>query len=147
MSGVRLRPPVRCGHCETDSAWYCADCWGVLLAELRAESAQKALSLVAIERDELKAELERLRAEVDSTKAALIDAALIQERDELKARLAHAEADAEQAIHNEAFAERQRIVAYIHARLAHATLDDRVSMRERGVMIDLGNAIERGEHE
>lgn len=36
MSGVRLRPPVRCGHCESDSAWYCADCWGVLLAELRA---------------------------------------------------------------------------------------------------------------
>jgi hypothetical protein len=70
-----------------------------------------------------------------------------RERDELKARLAHAEADAEQAIHNEAFMERQRIVAYIHARLAHATMDDRVSMRERGVMIDLGNAIERGEHE
>lgn len=69
-----------------------------------------------------------------------------RERDELKASLAHAEADAEQAVHNEAFNERQRIIAYIHARLAHATLDDRVSMRERGVMIDLGNAIERGEH-
>lgn len=38
--------------------------------------------------------------------------------------------------------ERQRIVAYIRARLAHATLDDRVSMPSRGVMIDLGNAIE-----
>lgn len=92
-----------------------------------------------------------LESELTSTKAALIDAALIhakliQERDELKARLAHAEADSEQAIHNEAFTERQRIVAYIHARLAHATMDDRVSMRERGVMIDLGTAIERGEH-
>lgn len=72
--------------------------------------------------------------------------AMRRERDELKSRLAHAEADAEQAIHNEAFMERQRIVAYIHARLAHATMDDRVSMRERGVMIDLGNAIENGEH-
>lgn len=71
---------------------------------------------------------------------------VMAERDELKSRLAHAEADAEQAVHNEAFNERQRIIAYIHARLAHATLDDRVSMRERGVMIDLGNAIERGEH-
>lgn len=71
---------------------------------------------------------------------------LRRERDELKTRLAHAEADAEQAVHNEAFMERQSIVAYIRARLAHATMDDRVSMRERGVMIDLGNAIERGEH-
>lgn len=70
-----------------------------------------------------------------------------RERDELKTRLAHAEADAEQAVHNEALTERQRIVAYIHACLAHATMDDRVSMRERGVMIDLGNAIERGKHE
>jgi hypothetical protein len=70
-----------------------------------------------------------------------------RERDELKARLAHAEADAEQAIHNEAFTERQRIFLYIRARLARSTMDDRVSMRERGVMIDLANAIDRGEHE
>lgn len=54
---------------------------------------------------------------------------------------------AEQAIHNEAFQERQRIVAWIRVRLAHSTLDDRVSFRERGVMINLANALERGEHE
>ena len=70
-----------------------------------------------------------------------------RERDELKARLAHAEADAEQAVHNEAFMERQRIVAHIRAVHAHVSLDSRVSMRERGVMLDLINAIERGEHE
>ncbi|NBU69933.1 MAG: hypothetical protein EBS53_00560 [Bacteroidetes bacterium] len=104
-------------------------------------------------------ELEDLRTERDEAKARLKAAeeheslaearafALEQERDELKTRLAHAEADAEQAIHNEAFQERQRIVAWIRARLAHSTLDDRVSFRERGVMIDLANALERGEHE
>lgn len=97
-------------------------------------------------------EVERLRKLVDGKNGQRIAAehrAMVaeRERDELKSRLAHAEADAEQAVHNEALTERQRIVAYIHARLAHATLDDRVSMRERGVMIDLGNAIERGEHE
>lgn len=136
-----------------------------------AQALEAALILTERERDEFKAEAKvvqpsvwqphepvdrtsyvvSLESELTSTKAALIDAALIhakliQERDELKARLAHAEADSEQAIHNEAFTERQRIVAYIHARLAHATMDDRVSMRERGVMIDLGTAIERGEH-
>jgi hypothetical protein len=68
----------------------------------------------------------------------------LQERDELKARLAHAEADAEQAIHNEAFMERQRIISYIRARLAHATMEDRFG-RERGLLIDLANAIEAGE--
>jgi len=58
------------------------------------------------------------------------------ERDEAKARLKAAEEQ-----------ERQRIVAWIRVRLAHSTLDDRVSFRERGVMIDLANALERGEHE
>jgi len=114
--------------------------------------------------DELLASQEVLRRQLDEARAerqrAIDDAlatsdawwstqygTLQQERDELKARLAHAEADAEQAIHNEAFTERQRVISYIRARLAHATMDDRVSMRERGVMIDLANAIERGESE
>jgi len=97
-------------------------------------------------------DVERLRRLSDSKNAQRIAAehrAMVaeRERDELKTRLAHAEADAEQAIHNEAFNERQRILTYIRVRLAHATLDDRVSFRERGVMIDLANSIERGEHE
>jgi len=66
------------------------------------------------------------------------------ERDELKARLAHAEADAEQAIHNEAFMERQRIAEWL-----------RTASRARGVLISIhssqdiarcADAIENGEH-
>jgi predicted secreted protein len=57
------------------------------------------------------------------------------ERDELKARLAHAEAEAEQAIHNEAFSERQRIVAWIRAK--HLMLSS----------LAIANCIEQGEHE
>jgi len=56
-------------------------------------------------------------------------------RDELKARLAHAEADAEQAVHNEAFMERQRIVAWIRAK--HLMLSS----------LAIANCIEQGEHE
>jgi hypothetical protein len=68
-----------------------------------------------------------------------------RERDELKARLAHAEADAEQAIHNEAFMERQRIAEWL-----------RTASRASGVLISIhssqdiarcADAIERGEHE
>jgi hypothetical protein len=53
----------------------------------------------------------------------------------LKARLDHAEADAEQAIHNEAFMERQRIVAWIRAK--HLMLSS----------LAIANCIEQGEHE
>jgi len=112
----------------------------------RAEREARALE----DWRDLRAENDRLKAsrlpDVEYARLDTMWQQLVRERDEFKARLMHAEADAEQAIYNEAFAERQKIVAYIHARLAHATLDDRVSMRERGVMIDLGNAIERGEH-
>ena len=68
-----------------------------------------------------------------------------RERDELKTRLAHAEADAKQAIHNEAFTERQRIAEWL-----------RTASRARGVLISIhssqdlarcADAIERGEHE
>ena len=68
-----------------------------------------------------------------------------RERDELKARLAHAEADAEQAVHNEAFMERQKIAKWL-----------RTTPRARGVLINiisssdvarLADAIEAGEHE
>lgn len=67
-----------------------------------------------------------------------------RERDELKSRLAHAEADAEQAIHNEAFMERQRIAEWL-----------RTASRARGVLISIhssqdiarcADAIENGEH-
>lgn len=67
-----------------------------------------------------------------------------RERDELKSRLAHAEADAEQAIHNEAFNERQRIAEWL-----------RTAPRARGVLISIhssqdiarcADAIENGEH-
>lgn len=102
------------------------------------------------ERDELQAKLDAelpaaWREDLVSLNECL--ERVSRERDELKARLAHAEADAEQAVHNAAFTERQRIIKYIRVRLAHATMDDRVSIRERGVMIDLANAIENGEHE
>jgi hypothetical protein len=68
-----------------------------------------------------------------------------RERDELKSRLAHAEADAEQAVHNEAFMERQKIAEWL-----------RTTSRARGVLISIhssqdlarcADAIERGEHE
>ena len=116
---------------------------------LSALGAREEYDQLRRERDDLKAKLDAelpaaWREDLVSLNECLDRA--WRERDELKSRLAHAEADAEQAVHNEALTERQRIVAYIHACLAHATMDDRVSMRERGVMIDLGNAIERGEH-
>lgn len=114
---------------KAEELQFVIDAWSDALAGSSAWADER--ESMQRERDEARAEVERLT----------------RERDELKARLAHAEADAEQAIHNEAYMERQRIVAYIHARIAHTTLDDRVSMRERGVMIDLGNAIERREHE
>jgi hypothetical protein len=93
--------------------------------------------------------LERVSKERDNKNGERIAAehrAMVaeRERDELKARLAHAEADAEQAIHNEAFMERQRIAKWL-----------RTASRARGVLISIhssqdlarcADAIERGEH-
>jgi hypothetical protein len=126
--------------------------------EALLETAQKALAHVEAERDEARAAQEesehqmhlRIRSGYDKTIADSWRAKVAEverERDELKARLDHAEADAEQAIHNEAFMERQRIVAWIRARLARSVMDDRVSIRERGVMADLAEGIDRGWHE
>jgi hypothetical protein len=70
-----------------------------------------------------------------------------RERDELKTRLDHAEADAEQAIHNEAFNERQRIVAWIRARVALGALDSRTTMQALESLRVMADEIERGEHE
>ena len=70
-----------------------------------------------------------------------------RERDELKARLAHAEADAEQAVHNEAFNERMKIVAWIRARIAHLSLDSRTTMQALDALREVAGEIERGEHE
>jgi hypothetical protein len=74
----------------------------------------------------------------------------LRERDELKARLAHAEADAEQAIHNEAFMERQRIVDWIRVRATRDSKGPEASFRELAVMfgvLGIAKEIERGEHE
>lgn len=91
-------------------------------------------------------EVERLRKLADSKNGERIAAehrAMVaeRERDELKARIAHAE----QAIHNEAFTERQRIAEWL-----------RTASRANGVLISIhssqdlarcADAIERGEHE
>lgn len=84
-------------------------------------------------------------AERRELEAALAKA--VRQRDELKARLAHAEADAEQAIHNEAFMERQRIVDWIRARVALGALDSRTTMQALDALRSVGEEIERGEHE
>jgi hypothetical protein len=65
----------------------------------------------------------------------------------LKARLAHAEADAEQAVHNEAFMERQCIVAWIRARHALGSLDCSLSLMALDALRVMADEIERGEHE
>lgn len=73
-----------------------------------------------------------------------------RERDELKTRLDHAEADAEQAIHNEAFNERQRIVDWIRVRSTRDSKGPEASFRELAVMfgvLNIAKEIERGEHE
>jgi len=97
-------------------------------------------------------DVKRLRRLSDSKNAQRIAAehramAAERERDELKTRLAHAEADAEQAIHNEAFMERQRIVAWIRARHAHGSLDCSLSLWALDALRVMADEIERGEHE
>ena len=71
---------------------------------------------------------------------------LTKGRDELKARLAHAETDAEQAVHNEAFMERQRIVAWIRARHALGSLDCSLSLMALDALRVVADEIERGEN-
>lgn len=97
----------------------CDRCWGSGRRDERGPSLRECESLRR-ERDEARAEVERMRERIAT------------------------QDDAEQAIHSEAFMERDRIFHWIRARVAHAS--DRVSMQERGAMIDLANAIERGEH-
>jgi hypothetical protein len=97
-------------------------------------------------------EAERLRRLSDSRNAQRIAAehrAMVaeRERDELKTRLDHAEADAEQAIHNEAFNERQRIVAWIRARHALGSMDCSLSLLALDALRVVADEIERGEHE
>jgi hypothetical protein len=70
-----------------------------------------------------------------------------RERDELETLLAHAEADAEQAIHNEAFNERQRIVDRIRARHAQGSADCSLSLMALDALRVMADEIERGEHE
>lgn len=101
-----------------------------------AEAAHRYHGRVVAERNGWRMRAEDLASQLDEAR---------RERDELKSRLAHAEADAEQAIHNEAFMERQRIVEWL-----------RTASRARGVLISIhssqdiarcADAIERGEHE
>jgi hypothetical protein len=101
------------------------------------------------ERDEARAALARTdRARRDSENAWEEEYdAMKRERDELKTRLAHAEADAEQAIHNEAFMERQRIVAWIRARHAQGSADCSLSLMALDALRVMADEIERGEHE
>lgn len=68
----------------------------------------------------------------------------LRELDELKARLAHAEADAEQAIHNEAFTERQRISA--HLRTASRAKGVLISIHSGQDIARLADDIEQGKH-
>jgi len=94
-------------------------------------------------------EVERLRRLSDSKNAQRLAAehrAMVaeRERDELKTRLAHAEADAEQAIHNEAFNERMKIVAWMRNRVVHKT---NASMQTLDELVSICDAIHRGEHE
>jgi len=64
--------------------------------------------------------------------------------DEFKARLAHAEADAEQAIHNEAFNERQRIAAWL--RTTTSARGAQISIHSSQDIARLADAIELGDH-
>lgn len=103
-------------------------------------------------------EIERLRERIATQEDGLrhgeqVCARLVAERDDaiakanaLHSRLAHTEADIDQALHNEAFNERQRIAAWIRARVAHASLDSRTSMQALDALTKVATQIERGEH-
>jgi len=106
-----------------------------------AEAAAKLRAELASARAEVEMLRERLEVERTPNGAGKWNAERVlrekaeRERDELKTRLAHAEADAEQAIHNEAFMERQRIVDRIRAK--HLMLSS----------LAIANCIEQGDHE
>jgi hypothetical protein len=120
--------------------WYDAKSeFGTATAKLR-----ERVRVVERERDRAQAQLENV---LDASKkgawmARALDAEC--ERDELKTRLAHAEADAEQAIHNEAFNERMKIVAWMRNRVIHKTT---ASMQTLDELVSICDAIHRGEHE
>ena len=116
---------------------------------VHASHLTDVVTLLEDEIDKLRAEVERLRRLSDSKNAQRIAAehrAMVaeRERDELKTRLAHAEADAEQAIHNEAFNERMKIVAWMRNRVVHKTT---ASMQTLDELVSICDAIHRGEHE
>lgn len=111
--------------------------------------ASETYKVVVGERDIAEAELGRVKKERDSQHSQRIVAehrAMVaeRERDELKARLAHAEADAEQAIHNEAFMERQRIGA--HLRTASRAKGVLISIHSSQDIARLADDIEQGKH-
>ena len=100
---------------------------------------------VVEERDELRYKLAGEAAHIKSLEGLLVDA--VRERDGLKTRLDHAEANAEQAVRNEAFNERKRIVAWIRSELANKSKNTNESFKDLVVMLDIANSIERGDHE
>ena len=107
----------------------------------------------------LQKELSHALATVETYKALAAKAeekgfvwgAVMRQRDEVASRARRAcqvlIADAEQAIHNEAFMERQRIVAWIRARHAHGSLDCSLSLWALDALRVMADEIERGEHE
>jgi len=110
------------------------------------------LSRVERERNEARSEVEMLRGDREAlndvyrTMTRILSQKMAVERecDELKTRLAHAEADAEQAVHNEAFNERMKIVAWMRNRVVHKT---NASMQTLDELVSICDAIHRGEHE
>ena len=110
-----------------------------IAAEHRAMVAER-------ERDELRGAVANLSTSLDCSSERHIWELedLRTERDELKTRLAHAEADAEQAVHNEAFNERMKIVAWMRNRVVHKT---NASMQTLDELVSICDAIHRGEHE
>lgn len=113
------------------------------------KNLRMTLDQVKVERDRCSKDALDLRDQVKGAKELIdsLDDALSRSRDELKARLAHAEADAEQAVHNEAMTERQRIVAWIRSEFAKRCKDTNESFKELVVTLDIANSIERWDHE
>lgn len=110
----------------------------------------KAVERTVRERDELKAKLDAELPAMWREDIASLNECLDRvgrDSDELKARLAHVEADAEQAIHNEALMERQRIVDWIRARHALGSMDCSLSLMALDALRVVADEIDHGEHE
>ena len=123
---------------------------------LPSGEAKRIVDLIRTERDEARAKADtyerdwyEAKSEFGTATAKLRDQVreLTKGRDELKARLAHAEADAEQAIHNEAFMERQRVAEWIRGQHARGSLDCSLSLMALDALRVVADEIERGEHE